>query len=73
MVSNAPRGAARSGVESWTGRRVVGQDGAKLGKLEHVYLSRDTQQPTWGIVKGGPLGRTRRFVPIHEPPRTTRR
>ncbi len=66
MASNPARPAAKSGVQSWTGRKVVGQDDAKLGKLEHVYLSRDTQQPTWGIVKSGPLGRRRHFVPFHE-------
>lgn len=52
--------------DSWTGRTVVDQDGSKLGKLEHVYLDESTNRPTWGVVKAGPLGRRRHFVPLHE-------
>ncbi|MGI8805693.1 MAG: PRC-barrel domain-containing protein [Thermoleophilaceae bacterium] len=50
--------------QSWAGQKVVGQDGSKLGKLEHVYLARGTDQPTWGVVKTGLLGRRRSFVPL---------
>lgn len=58
--SEAPGGAA----QSWTGRKVTSSDGSKLGKLEHVYLAHGTDRPTWGVVKTGPLGRKRRFVPL---------
>jgi hypothetical protein len=51
-------------AQSWSGRRVVGRDGSKLGKLEHVYLTRGSDQPSWGVVKTGPLGRKRHFVPL---------
>jgi hypothetical protein len=51
--------------QSWTGRTVHGSDG-KLGKLEHVYVSEETQQPTWGVVKTGPFGRKRQFVPLQD-------
>ena len=51
---------------SWTGRTVVDRNGSKLGKLEHVYLDQSTNRPTWGVVKAGPFGRNRHFVPMHE-------
>lgn len=50
-----------SDPQGWTGRKVQGADGSKLGKLEHVYLSHDNAHPTWGVVKAG---RKRHFVPL---------
>ena len=50
-------------AQSWTGRKVHGGDGSKLGKLEHVYLAESTGRPTWGIVKSG---RKRHFVPLQD-------
>lgn len=62
----ADTGAAREAQQarSWIGHDVQGADGATLGKLEHVYLSHSTDQPTWGVVKTGLFGRKRRFVPL---------
>lgn len=60
------KGAAREAQQarSWIGHDVKGIDGSTLGKLEHVYLSHETGQPTWGVVKTGLLGRKRRYVPL---------
>jgi hypothetical protein len=47
--------------DDWTGRKVVTHQGTNLGKLEHVYLGRTSDRPTWGVVK---KGRKRHFVPL---------
>lgn len=59
MASKQRNGA--QDPSAWTGQKVVGQDGDKLGRLEHVYLSHAGGDPTWGIVK---KGRSRHFVPL---------
>lgn len=58
--------AKNEDAQSWAGQKVTGRDGSKLGKLEHVYLDNEGGRPTWGVVKGGPLGRKRHFVPLGE-------
>lgn len=50
-------------VREWTGSTVVDRDGSQLGKLEHVYLGRNDNSPTWGVVKAG---RKHQFVPLHQ-------
>lgn len=59
-IPDAERGAAGAG---WIGQRVIDRDGSRVGKLEHVYFGRDSQQPTWGVVKSG---RKHRFVPLQQ-------
>jgi len=49
----------------WRGRKVLDRDGDKLGKLEAVYLDRQTDEPKWGLVKGGPF-RASKLVPLDE-------
>lgn len=51
-------------AEAWTGSKVRTRDGAKLGKLEHVYRAQGTDEPTWGVVRSGLLRRKRHFVPL---------
>ncbi len=62
MATTEP--ARAPGPQDWTGRTVHSSDGSKLGKLEHVYLDKGSNEPTWGVVKTGPFGRRRAFVPI---------
>jgi hypothetical protein len=50
----------------WTGRKVVDRDGNKLGKLDGVYRRHGSDEVAWGVVKRGPLGRKRHFVPLSE-------
>lgn len=51
-------------AEDWTGSKVRTRDGAKLGKLEHVYRAQGSDEPTWGVVRSGLLRRKRHFVPL---------
>lgn len=55
-----------SRARSWVGRQVTDRNGESLGMLEHVYLARETNQPTWGVVRTGRRGNERRFVPLGE-------
>lgn len=50
-------------MADWRGRKVVDHDGAKIGKLERVYLDRETDTEKWGLVKPGLFG-GRRVVPL---------
>lgn len=49
----------------WRGRKVLDRDGDKLGKLEAVYLDRQSDEPKWGLVNGGPF-RASKLVPLGE-------
>jgi uncharacterized protein (TIGR02271 family) len=46
------------------GRTVVGRDGAKIGKIGHVYLDDVTNQPDWVTVNTGLFGTRETFVPL---------
>jgi uncharacterized protein (TIGR02271 family) len=52
-------------VPDWRGRTVVDRDGEKIGKLNEIYLDRDTNQPEWALVNTGLLGTKSSFVPLH--------
>jgi uncharacterized protein (TIGR02271 family) len=49
-----------------TGAPVHGSDGAKLGKVEAVYLDNDTNQPEWVSVKSGLFGSHVSIVPLSQ-------
>lgn len=49
-----------------TGAPVVGPDGAKLGKVDAVYLDNDTSRPEWAAVKSGLFGSHVSLVPLAE-------
>jgi hypothetical protein len=66
VESTPSRQTAAPAPETWTGRRVVGHDGARLGKLEHVHRGTGSDGPTWGVVRRGLLRRRRHFVPLQE-------
>jgi uncharacterized protein (TIGR02271 family) len=48
----------------WRGRSVVDRDGQKLGKLDEIYLDRETNQPEWALVDTGLFGTKSSFVPL---------
>jgi sporulation protein YlmC with PRC-barrel domain len=50
----------------WRGCEVVDQDGDKVGKLDEIYLDRETGTPEWAIVNTGMFGRKSSFVPLKE-------
>jgi len=48
----------------WRGRTVLDQSGRKVGRLEEVYLDRDTDRPAWAALHTGLFGLKRTFVPL---------
>jgi uncharacterized protein (TIGR02271 family) len=48
----------------WRGRNVVDQEGAKVGRLEEVYLDQHTGRPEWLLVHTGLLGMKSSFAPL---------
>jgi VIT1/CCC1 family predicted Fe2+/Mn2+ transporter len=53
----------REETRSWVGRTVCDRNGEEIGRLEHVYLSRQDDRPTWGVVVHG---RKLAFVPLSD-------
>ena len=51
-------------VRSWQGKSMVGRDGAKIGKIDAIYLDDQTGQPEWALVNTGLFGAKSSFVPI---------
>lgn len=51
-------------VQTWRGQELRGPDGHKIGKIEEVYLDRETGEPEWLAVKTGLFGSKHSFVPI---------
>ena len=51
-------------VRSWRGDTVVDRDGDKLGKVEDIYLDRQTDEPEWVAVKTGLVGSKLSFIPL---------
>jgi uncharacterized protein YrrD len=51
-------------IAEWRGTPLVDRDGDKIGKLEDVYVDVETDEPMFGSVKEGMLGRHLTFVPL---------
>jgi uncharacterized protein (TIGR02271 family) len=51
-------------VLEWRGQTMVGSGGDKIGKIEDIYLDRETEQPEWALVHTGMFGSQSTFVPI---------
>src|SRR3954452_6170362 len=56
--------ATQQDVRAWRGLNLVDRDGDKIGKIEDVYLDRQTGEPEWIAVKTGLFGSNVSFVPI---------
>ena len=56
----------REDVLSWRDRDLIDNDGDKIGKIDDIYLDRETDQPEWAVVTTGLFGTKRTFVPIQE-------
>jgi PRC-barrel domain len=48
----------------WHGKTLVDRDGQKIGKLQDVYVDVETDEPMFGTVKEGLIGRHLTFVPL---------
>jgi uncharacterized protein (TIGR02271 family) len=53
-----------STLRSWVGRKVVDQDGVKIGRVDEIYLDDETGQPEWITVHTGMIGARTNFVPL---------
>jgi uncharacterized protein YrrD len=51
-------------VADWQGKALVDQNGEKIGKLQDVYVDVETDEPQFGTVKEGIIGRHLTFVPL---------
>jgi hypothetical protein len=51
-------------IAQWHGKELVDRDGEKIGKLEEVYVDVETDEPMFGTVKEGLIGRHLTFVPL---------
>ena len=49
-------------IAEWHGKQLVDRDGDKIGKLEDVYVDVETDEPMFGTVKEGRIGRHLTFV-----------
>lgn len=49
-------------VEDLRGRHVIGSDGARIGKIDEVYLDDQSGQPEWALVNTGLFGLRSSFV-----------
>src|SRR5438105_13895413 len=51
-------------IGEWHGKTLVDRDGERIGKLEDVYVDVETDEPMFGTVKEGLIGRHLTFVPL---------
>lgn len=51
-------------VAEWHGKMLVHRDGEKIGELHDVYVDVETDEPQFGTVKEGLIGRHLTFVPF---------
>jgi uncharacterized protein (TIGR02271 family) len=53
-------------VKTWRGMTAVDATGAKVGKIDEIYLDRASGEPEWATVKTGMFGSKSTFVPIQD-------
>ncbi|MFZ0665582.1 MAG: PRC-barrel domain-containing protein [Acidimicrobiales bacterium] len=63
MTEDNPQGAKWS-VAEWHGKMLVDRNGEKIGKLQDIYVDVETDEPQFGTVKEGFIGRHLTFVPL---------
>jgi hypothetical protein len=51
-------------VTEWHGKMIVDRNGEKIGKLQDIYVDVETDEPQFGTVKEGFIGRHLTFVPL---------
>jgi len=51
-------------ISEWHGKHLVDCTDDKIGKLEDVYVDVETDEPMFGTVKEGRIGRHLTFVPL---------
>ncbi len=56
--------AHHQNIAEWHGKTLVDRDGERIGKLQDVYVDVETDEPMFGTVKEGVIGRHLTFVPL---------
>ena len=57
--------ALHENISEWHGKDILDADEEKIGKLEDVYVDVETDEPVFGTIKEGLLGRRHlTFVPL---------
>ena len=51
-------------ITEWRGQDVMDDSAERVGKLEDIYYDTDTDEPVFGSLKTGMLGRNLVFVPL---------
>ncbi|MCW3002524.1 MAG: uncharacterized protein JWQ20_1822 [Conexibacter sp.] len=51
-------------VQTWRGRTAVDANGDKIGKIDEIYLDRQTGEPEWATISTGLFGSKTSFAPI---------
>jgi uncharacterized protein YrrD len=51
-------------LADWRGKVLIDNAGEKIGKLQDVYVDVETDEPMFGTVKEGFIGRHLTFVPL---------
>jgi hypothetical protein len=57
-------GKAQWTAAEWQGQMLIDVNGEKIGKLQDVYVDVETDEPQFGTVKEGFIGRHLTFVPL---------
>ena len=58
-------GMLERGIAEWRGKMLIDREGAKIGKLQDVYVDVETDEPVFGTVKEGLFNRRHlSFVPL---------
>jgi len=63
-MTDGDSGRASWNVSEWHGKMLLDRNGEKIGKLEDVYVDVETDEPQFGTVKEGFIGRHFTFVPL---------
>ncbi len=48
----------------WEGRTLTDADGDKIGKIDALYVDKETDRPEWALVNTGLFGSKSTFVPL---------
>src|SRR5437764_12297036 len=56
--------AHHQNIAEWHGKTLVDRNGERIGKLQDVYVDVETDEPMFGTVKEGLIGRHLTFVPL---------
>jgi sporulation protein YlmC with PRC-barrel domain len=56
--------AKHQNLGDWHGKDLIDSAGEKIGKLQDVYVDVETDEPMFGTVKEGFIGRHLTFVPL---------